>query len=66
MKKEPGRTITTVAVGFLLLDGVLLAIAGVWGKRIALLLGAVACAVMSPHTSSTAAPAKSRRRTLAR
>ena len=47
MKRQPGRTLTTVAVGFLLLDGVLLAIAGIWAKRIALLVGAVACALMA-------------------
>ena len=45
--KLPGRTLTTAAIGFLLLDAVLLVIAGLWAKRIALLLGAVACALMA-------------------
>ena len=42
---QPGRTLTIAAVGFLLLDAVLLAIAGLWAKRPGLLVGAGACAV---------------------
>lgn len=39
-----GRALTYLAVGFLLLDGVLLGLAGLWSGRPGLLAGAVACA----------------------
>lgn len=38
-----GRTLTVVAVGFLLLDGVLLAFAGVWGHQPVALAGGLLC-----------------------
>ncbi len=48
---RPGRTITVVAVGFLVLDGVLLTLAGMWLGRVGLVLwgvgfGAAAVAVV--------------------
>ncbi len=48
---RPGRTITVVAVGFLVLDGALLALAGMWLRRVGLVLwgvgfGAAAVAVV--------------------
>ncbi len=44
--KHPGRTLTIATVGFLLLDAVLLVIAGLWARRAGLLLGAGACALL--------------------
>lgn len=38
-----GRALTLFAVGFLLLDGVLLLGAGIWGRRFPLLFGGVVC-----------------------
>ena len=48
---RPGRTITVVAVGFLGMDGALLALAGLWSGRVGLVLwgvglGAAAAAVV--------------------
>lgn len=45
--RTPSRALTTVAVGVLLLDAALLAIAGVTLDRWALLAGAAACAVLA-------------------
>ena len=50
LQRQPGRIITTVAVGFLLLDAVLLFLAGLWSDRLGLMLwgtgfGAAAVAV---------------------
>jgi hypothetical protein len=39
--RQPGRLITTVAVGFLLLDAVLLFLAGLWSGRPVLMLWGV-------------------------
>lgn len=38
-----GRATTIVAAGVLVLDGVLLGLAGLWGRRYGLLLGAGVC-----------------------
>jgi len=38
-----GRALTVVAVGFLLLDGVLLLCAGLWGRQVSALIGGVLC-----------------------
>jgi predicted alpha/beta hydrolase len=38
LRRHPGRIITTVAVGFLLLDAVLLFLAGLWSDRLGLML----------------------------
>ncbi len=38
-----GRALTLVAVGFLLLDGVLLLFAGVWGRQAGPLAGGILC-----------------------
>jgi hypothetical protein len=38
-----GRTLTTLAVGCIALDGVLLLIAGIWSRRVGLLVGGGAC-----------------------
>ncbi len=38
-----GRALTFVAVGFLLLDGVLLLGAGLWGRQLSALAGGVLC-----------------------
>lgn len=45
--RTPSRALTTVAVGVLVLDAALLAIAGVALDRWALLVGAAACAVLA-------------------
>ena len=37
-RRRPGRIVTTLAVGFLALDGALLVMAGVWSARIGLVL----------------------------
>jgi hypothetical protein len=42
---RPRRTLTTLAVGFLLLDAVLFAIAAVWGSRPLLFIPAAVCAL---------------------
>jgi hypothetical protein len=38
-----GRALTFVAVGFFLLDGVLLFGAGLWGRQLSVLLGGLIC-----------------------
>lgn len=38
-----GRVITWLAVGFLVLDGVLLLLAGLWGRQAGPAVGGVAC-----------------------
>jgi hypothetical protein len=38
-----GRTLTVLAVGCLALDGILLLLAGYWGRRVGLLLGGLVC-----------------------
>jgi hypothetical protein len=45
MRNAPvrGRALTVVAVGFLLLDGVLLLGAGLWGRQASALIGGVLC-----------------------
>ena len=40
-RTQPGRTITVLAVGFLVLDGALLTMAGVWSGRFGLILWGV-------------------------
>jgi hypothetical protein len=45
--RTPSRALTTVAAGVLVLDAVLLAIAGVALDRWALLVGAAACGVLA-------------------
>lgn len=49
MRDSPprGRVLTQIAVGFLLLDGVLLLCAGVWSRHPGLIGGAVACGLLA-------------------
>lgn len=42
-----GRALTYLAVGFLLLDGALLALAGLWSRRPGLIAGAIACGALA-------------------
>lgn len=42
-----GRALTQIAVGFLLLDGVLLLCAGVWSRHPGLIGAAVACGALA-------------------
>ena len=45
--KAPSRTLTTVAMGILLLDAALLAYAGVWFGRASLVVGAGVCGILA-------------------
>lgn len=49
MRSSPprGRALTYLAVGFLLLDGVLLLLAGVWSRHLGLIGGALACGALA-------------------
>jgi len=42
-----GRALTYLAVGFLLLDGVLLGLAGLWSHRPGLIAGGVLCGALA-------------------
>jgi hypothetical protein len=42
-RTQPGRTVTVLAVGFLVLDGALLTMAGVWSGRLGLILWGIVC-----------------------